>query len=62
MRRYLNITSITGPKSLTIRLEQDAVTHFKSLTEETGIPYQSLINLCLRDCAASKKKTNLTWA
>ena len=49
-------------KPVTIRLEQDAVTYFKSLAEETGIPYQSLINLCLRDCAASKKKTNLTWA
>jgi predicted DNA binding CopG/RHH family protein len=49
-------------KSVTIRLEQDAVTYFKSLAEETGIPYQRLINLCLRDCAASKKRTNLAWA
>ena len=49
-------------KPATIRLDQDAVTYFKSLADETGIPYQSLINLYLRDCAASKKKINLAWA
>ena len=48
-------------KPVTIRLDQDAVTYFKSLAEETGIPYQSLINLYLRNCAASKKKINLAW-
>jgi predicted DNA binding CopG/RHH family protein len=49
-------------QSVTIRLDQGAVTYFKSLADETGIPYQSLINLYLRDCAASKKKINLAWA
>jgi uncharacterized protein (DUF4415 family) len=49
-------------KPVTIRLDQDTVTYFKSLGEETGIPCQSLINLYLRDCAASKKKINLAWA
>jgi uncharacterized protein (DUF4415 family) len=47
---------------VTIRLDQGAVTYFKSLADKTGIPYQSLINLYLRDCAASKKKINLAWA
>lgn len=47
---------------VTIRLDQGAVPYFKSLADETGIPYQSLINLYLRDCAASKKKINLAWA
>ena len=47
---------------VTIRQDQGAVTYFKSLADETGIPYQSLINLYLRDCAASKKKINLAWA
>lgn len=47
---------------VTIRLDSGAVTYFKSLADETGIPYQSLINLYLRDCAASKKKINLAWA
>ena len=49
-------------KPVTIRLDQNAVTYFKSLADETGIPYQSLINPYLRDCAASKKKINLAWA
>ncbi len=46
-------------KPVTIRLDQDAVTCFKSLAGETGIPYQSLINLYLRESAASEKKINL---
>ena len=41
---------------------QGALTYFKSLADETGIPYRSLINLYLRDCAASKKMINLAWA
>ena len=49
-------------KSVTIRLDPESISYFKSLSEETGIPYQSLINLYLKDCAASKKKINLAWA
>ena len=48
-------------KSVTIRLDQDSIAYFKSLSEETGIPYQSLINLYLKECAASKKKLDLAW-
>jgi uncharacterized protein (DUF4415 family) len=48
-------------KSVTIRLDRDSIAYFKALSEETGIPYQSLINLYLRDCAASKKKLDLAW-
>ncbi|MBU3541927.1 BrnA antitoxin family protein [Polynucleobacter sp. MWH-Loch1C5] len=48
-------------KPTTIRLEEDSVSYFKSISEEVGIPYQSLINLYLRDCAASHKKLNLSW-
>ncbi|MFO1205334.1 MAG: BrnA antitoxin family protein [Burkholderiales bacterium] len=48
-------------KSVTIRLDQDSIAYFKALAEETGIPYQSLINLYLKDCAAAKKKLNLAW-
>lgn len=48
-------------KPVTIRLDQDALTHLKSLAEKTGTPYKSLVNLCLRDCAASKKKIHLAW-
>ena len=48
-------------KLITIRLDEDSVSYFKSISEEAGIPYQSLINLYLRDCAATHKKLNLSW-
>jgi len=48
-------------KPITIRLDEESVSYFKSISEEVGIPYQSLINLYLRDCAASHKKLNLSW-
>jgi len=48
-------------KPITIRLDEDSVSYFKAISEEVGIPYQSLINLYLRDCAASHKKLNLSW-
>ena len=47
---------------VTIRLDRDSVDYFKSLTEETGIPYQTLINLYLRDCAVNKRKLQMQWA
>jgi len=48
-------------KQITIRLDEDSITYFKAVSEEVGIPYQSLINLYLRDCAASQRKLNLNW-
>jgi uncharacterized protein (DUF4415 family) len=48
-------------KQITIRLDEDAIAYFKGISEEVGIPYQSLINLYLRDCAASQRKLNLRW-
>ena len=48
-------------KAVTIRLDQDALEYFQNLAKETGIPYQTLINLYLRDCAALKKKLRLHW-
>ena len=48
-------------KPITIRLDEDSVSYFKSVSEEVGIPYQSLINLYLRDCVANHKKLNLSW-
>jgi uncharacterized protein (DUF4415 family) len=48
-------------KPITIRLDEDSVAYFKSISEEIGIPYQSLINLYLRDCATSNRKLNLRW-
>lgn len=48
-------------KQITIRLDEDAITYFKAVSEEVGIPYQSLINLYLRDCVASNRKLDLQW-
>ena len=48
-------------KQITIRLGVDVIEYFKDLSQETGIPYQNLINLYLRDCANSKKRPVLKW-
>jgi uncharacterized protein (DUF4415 family) len=48
-------------KPVTMRLDRETIDYFKALAEETGIPYQSLINLYLRDCVASKRKLDLAW-
>ena len=48
-------------KQITLRLDEESINYFKSISEEVGIPYQSLINLYLRDCAASHRKLNLDW-
>ena len=49
-------------KQVTLRLRTDVIEYFKGLAEETGIPYQSLMNLYLREFAHSHKKLTLSWA
>jgi uncharacterized protein (DUF4415 family) len=46
-------------KHITIQIEEEIVDYFKTLSEDMGIPYQSLINLYLRDCMRSPKKLSL---
>jgi len=46
---------------VTIRLDEESISYFRSLSEEVGIPYQSPINLHLRDCAVSHRKLHLNW-
>jgi len=48
-------------KQITIRLDEECINYFKAISEDVGIPYQSLINLYLRDCAASNRKLNIKW-
>ena len=48
-------------KQITIRLDQDVIGYFKSLSEKNGIPYQNLINLYLKDCAEKHKELKLDW-
>ncbi|MFY9259136.1 MAG: BrnA antitoxin family protein [Gallionella sp.] len=46
-------------KQITIRLDEACINYFKGISEGMGISYQSLINLYLRDCAASHRTLNL---
>jgi predicted DNA binding CopG/RHH family protein len=48
-------------KQITIRLDEPTIAYFKGISESNGIPYQTLINLYLRDCAAHKRRLALEW-
>ncbi len=48
-------------KQVTIRLEEGTISYFKNLATETGIPYQTLINLYLRDCAMTGRRLDISW-
>ena len=48
-------------KSVTMRLSEDVIEYLKDMAEEKGIPYQSLINLYLRDCVAQHRKVDISW-
>jgi uncharacterized protein (DUF4415 family) len=70
MREHYDFSSMKGKKNpyikylkqpVTIRLDTDSVEYFKSLSEESNIPYQTLINLYLRDCAINHRKLQFHW-
>jgi predicted DNA binding CopG/RHH family protein len=46
-------------KQITIRIDEETIAYFKAMAEQKGIPYQSLINLYLRDCANEHRQ--LAW-
>jgi len=48
-------------RQVTIRVDENTIRYFKGLAQEIGVPYQTLINLYLRECAASSKKLTLQW-
>ncbi len=48
-------------KQITIRLGVDVITYFKKLSDETGTPYQRLIDLYLQDCVRKERKPKLVW-
>lgn len=71
MRTHYDFSKMEGRRNpyikllkqpITIRLDRETVTYFKSLSTQLGIPYQNLINLYLRDCAIHHKKLQLKWA
>ena len=70
MREHYDFSKMKGRKNpytkllkqpITMRLDVDSVEYFKALSEESGIPYQTLINLYLRDCAMNERKINIKW-
>ena len=61
LKLHFVVESSQLKKQITIRLDEESINYFKSISEGIGIPYQSLINLYPRDCAASHRKLNLKW-
>lgn len=71
MREHYDFSNMKGRRNpfrkylqqpVTMRLDRDTVAYFRSMAEETGIPYQSLVNLYLRDCAANNRKLKMDSA
>ena len=71
MKSHYDFSKMKGSKNpyiqylkqpVTMNLDQSAVEYFKSLAEESGMPYQTLINLYLRDCADKARKPNVEWS
>ncbi len=71
MRRQYDFATMKGEKNpytkrlkqpVTMRLDKSTVAYFKSLAAELGMPYQSLINLYLRDCVVHHRKLRIKWA
>lgn len=70
MREHYEFDKMTGKKNpyakrlkqpVTMRLDRDTIRYFKDMAKELDIPYQTLINLYLRDCAASGRKLKTSW-
>ncbi len=71
MRDHYDFTKMKARKNpyikylkqpVTMRLDRESIAYFKSMAEEAGIPYQSLINLYLRDCVINHRKLKMKWA
>ena len=62
MKRRKNPYANDLKKQITIRLDEETIKYFKELALETGLPYQNLINLYLRDCADQHRKLSMKWA
>ena len=48
-------------KQITINIDCSTIDYFKSMAAADGIPYQTLINLYLRDCADNRRKIQMSW-
>ena len=61
MRARKNPYASKLKRPVTMRLSEDVIGYFKAMAEEAGVPYQSLINLYLRDCVAAHRKLDMSW-
>ncbi len=61
MKSRKNPYSIKLKKPVSMRLSEDVVIYFKGMANESGLPYQSLINLYLRDCVMQHRKVRIAW-
>ena len=57
----LQVFNHEGKKPISIRIDPDTIEYFKKIAEETGIPYQNLMNHYLADCAAKGLRPSLVW-
>lgn len=48
-------------RPVTMRLSEDVLVYFKNMADQAGIPYQSLINLYLRDCVLQHREIKMAW-
>ncbi|MBQ7227768.1 MAG: BrnA antitoxin family protein [Clostridia bacterium] len=48
-------------QQITINIDSNTIAYFKSMSEDSGIPYQTLINLYLTDCAKNNKHISIAW-
>jgi uncharacterized protein (DUF4415 family) len=61
MKARRNPYSTKLKRPVTMRLSEDVIGYFKGMAEDAGVPYQSLINLYLRDCVARHRKIDISW-
>lgn len=70
MRQEYNITELNPRKNpyatklkkqITINIDNDTIEYFKAESEKSGLPYQTLINLYLADCATNHRTLHFTW-
>ncbi|OGQ22689.1 MAG: antitoxin [Deltaproteobacteria bacterium RIFCSPLOWO2_02_FULL_44_10] len=71
MRSHYDFSKMKGKKNpyvkmlkqpVTIRLDKETVAYFRAMATKTGLPYQHLINLYLRDCALQHRELQMRWA
>ena len=61
MKSRRNTYAAKLKKPVSMRLSEDVVDYFKGMANEAGVPYQSLINLYLRDCVMKHRKVQIAW-